>query len=531
MKSWLRKSLTSLLTIALLAPMAGAGAAAAPPLVPVRAVAEAAGARVEWDGQARAVKITRGDVSLLLRIGESSATLNGAAVPTGAPITLEKDRTMAPPDFLNAVLGIQATWDGATGKVTVDAMATRAMDFVRALVKGRPESLLFSPALWGVMPPIRLNAISAQLQQLGPISKMIFVGHERTAVHDNVQFIAVFAMAAFDVTIRFDQSGKVDDYFMNTYAGPTQVAGAPPYADSKAFTETEVVVGSGMPFPLPGTLSMPVGQGPFPAVLLVHGSGPNDRDESVGGAKVFRDLAQGLASRGIAVLRYEKRTREHSQKSVTPTFTLQEETVADALAAVALLRGTERIDPRRVFVLGHSQGGYAVPRMIQQDTDKHIAGAILAAGPNSFLDTILEQNKLMVDAKLLPEQQWPFIQGQIAMLRDPKFDPANPPQGFLLGMPGYYLDLRPSAAELAKQQSAPLLVLQGARDTQVPVTQFESWKKDLASRENVTFKLFEKLNHLFVEGEAPLGFVTEYAKPVNVPSYVIDEIAGWIGHH
>ena len=95
-----------------------------------------------------------------------------------------------------------------------------------------------------------------------------------------------------------------------------------------------------------GTLSRPVGAGPFPAVVLVHGSGPNDRDSSFGPNKLFRDLAEGLASRGIAVLRYDKRTRTHAGR-VAPLldFTVKEEVVDDAVAAVKKMRETREFGP------------------------------------------------------------------------------------------------------------------------------------------------------------------------------------------
>ena len=95
----------------------------------------------------------------------------------------------------------------------------------------------------------------------------------------------------------------------------------PPYSKPNTFHERDVTVGEDQ-WKLPATLTIPNGNGPFPAVVLVHGSGPNDRDETKGGTKVFRDLAEGLASRGIATLRYEKRTQIY--RSVKPA-TVDEE--------------------------------------------------------------------------------------------------------------------------------------------------------------------------------------------------------------
>ena len=107
---------------------------------------------------------------------------------------------------------------------------------------------------------------------------------------------------------------------------------------------------------------MPNGAGPFPAVVLIHGSGPHDRDETIGPNKPFRDLADGLASRRIAVLRYEKRTRHHGGKMLGTTVTIKEEVLDDAVAAAELLRQTPGLDPKRVFVVGHSLGAMLAPK-------------------------------------------------------------------------------------------------------------------------------------------------------------------------
>ncbi|HYG59943.1 MAG TPA: alpha/beta fold hydrolase [Symbiobacteriaceae bacterium] len=520
-----------LLAVALLMPPGVRGTAAAQPgLVPLRAVAEAAGAKVDWEGSTQTVTVTRNDVTLVVRIGESHGTLNGTGVfPVGTTVVLENSRTMIPLDFLRAMLGVQVEWDATAGVAVVDEQATRAMDFMRALTQGKADAGSFTPALREALPPEKLVPVAAQLKALGGMLQMSMVGRTRNAVHENVRFVAAFLSQALDVTVRFDANGLIDDYFMTAYAAPVNVAGPPPYANPAAFTEQDLVIGEGTPFPLPATLALPTGTGPFPALVLVHGSGPNDRDESVSGVKVFRDLAQGLAARGIAVLRYEKRTREHSQKFMAgPSVTIHEETVADAVLAAALLSKHEQIDPKRIFVLGHSQGGYAVPRIIAQDSDKLIAGAVIAAGPDSFLDILVEQNKLMVEANLLPEAQLAFVQHQVGMLRDPGFNPAAPPPGYALGLPYYWYDLIEPASVLAKEQTTPLLVFQGARDFQVPVSQFERWQAALSGRQGVTFKLYPKLNHVFTEGDGPLGFLPEYEKPANVPVYVIDDIAAWI---
>jgi dienelactone hydrolase len=305
-------------------------------------------------------------------------------------------------------------------------------------------------------------------------------------------------------------------------------AHAAPYVREEAFGEREVTVGAGE-WALPGTLSTPSGRGPFPALVLVHGSGPNDRDETVGGAKPFRDLAWGLASRGVAVLRYEKRTRQHgSQLAAVKGFTVQQETVDDALAAADLLRHTPGIDPDRVFVLGHSLGGMLIPRIGARDP--RLAGLIVLAGAAKPLEDILLQQVAYLDAADgtvtdAEKSRFESLKAEIARVKALK--PGD--TGTALGIPdSYWLDLRgydpPAAAKALKQ---PLLILQGERDYQVTMDNFAAWKQALAGRPNVTFKTFPKLNHLFIAGEGK-STPAEYEQPGHVAEAVIAEIAGWI---
>ena len=138
---------------------------------------------------------------------------------------------------------------------------------------------------------------------------------------------------------------------------------------------------------------MPKGKGPFPGLVLVQGSGPHDRDETVGGSKPFKDLAWGLASRGIAVLRYVKRTKQYPTIDAAPTMTA--ETVDDAVRAAELLSRQSEIDLQRIFVLGHSQGGYMMPRIMQRDAG--LAGVIVMAGNVRPLDElIVEQTEYLL---------------------------------------------------------------------------------------------------------------------------------------
>lgn len=322
------------------------------------------------------------------------------------------------------------------------------------------------------------------------------------------------------------------------YIGPSSSGGyqKPAYDNPAAYTEQEVRIGEGQ-WALPATLTLPQGEGPFPAVVLVHGSGPHDRDSSMGAAKPFRDLAVGLAAKGIAVLRYDKVTYEHTFKvAADPKFTLKKETVDDAVTAVKLLKQTPKIDPGRIFVAGHSQGGFAMPLIIDADQSKDIAGAIVLSGPSlKFADTLIEQQQeLVARVKKLGQDPAPFEQQaaawtQIAQLvNDPQYTVDHMPEKFPLSPAYWWFEQKNyKPVDLAVKQQTPMLVLQGENDWQVTMNQFNEWKKSLQGRSGVEFKSYPKMNHLLAEYDG-ISIGAEYAMPSNVSSALISDIAAWI---
>ncbi len=344
-----------------------------------------------------------------------------------------------------------------------------------------------------------------------------------------------FERAVINAQIVFNDQGQISGLNFAP-AQPAEVPyNAPAYVNQSAFHEKELTVGSGE-WALPGTLSIPNGTGPFPAVVLVHGSGPNDRDETIGPNKVFRDLAWGLSSNGIAVLRYEKRTKAHGIKftpEIVSRLTTKEEVTDDVLTAVELLRHDPNIDPKRIFVLGHSLGATLMPRIGKQD--QSLAGLIVMAGmARPFEDVILDQFTYLYNlGGALTEQQkasLDLLKVQADRVKSPDLSTETPAKDLPLGMsPVYLLDLRGyQPAEVAKSLSMPVLVLQGGRDYQVSAAKdFEIWKDTLKDKTTATLKLFPKLNHLFITGEEK-STPQEYNVEGHVSADVIKEIVQWI---
>ncbi len=346
---------------------------------------------------------------------------------------------------------------------------------------------------------------------------------------DVVVFPCKFTAGNFDFQFSIDATGKIAGLFFRAGQGPKTSDGKSPsswtqpdYSHPNTFRERDVTVGENE-WKLPGTLIIPVGTGPFPGVVLVQGSGPQDRDESISANKPFRDLAEGLASRGVAVLRYDKRTKVYgAQMAALKTITVQQETIEDALTAVAVLRQQSEVDPKRIFVLGHSLGGYLGPRIA--NLDGRLAGLIILAGSfRPMQDLILEQSRYL---SATPEQLDQLKQ-QVTEIDNLKPSENNPPT--LLGVPAsYWLDLQSyDPGTQVKALKCRLLILQGGRDYQVSQQDFAMWQAALKGKSDATFRAYPALNHLFIAGEGK-SLPAEYSKPGHVAPQVIEDIANWI---
>ncbi|MGZ5381727.1 MAG: alpha/beta fold hydrolase [Thermoanaerobaculia bacterium] len=333
-----------------------------------------------------------------------------------------------------------------------------------------------------------------------------------------------------DLKLTFHSDGRLAGMFLEAGGASRPDWTVPAYVTPGAFREREVQVVSGV-MSLPGTLAMPAGDGPFPGVVLVHGSGPQDRDETIGGFRPFQDLAQGLASRGIAVLRYDKRTKVYQKELAgSRDMTIRQEVIDDALAAVQLLRATAHVDPKRVFLAGHSLGGLLAPRI--GALDGSLAGIVLLAAPSRPMSEVIrDQARFLLEAGA-PEAQRrmaPGILKEADALADLYAGRPGPPSGLILGASvSYWLDLRSQPSrEAARSLGRPILVLQGERDFQVSMADFYGWKKELGGRPGVALKSYPALNHLFAPGEGR-STPAEYEKPGHVAAEVIEDIAAFV---
>jgi hypothetical protein len=340
--------------------------------------------------------------------------------------------------------------------------------------------------------------------------------------YEKTQLVAKVAVAA---------DGRIAGFLIQPAPPP---APAPP-ADDAGFSERVLGIGAGERT-LPGTLALPKDARPtsgYPAVVLVHGSGPHDRDETIGPNRPFLDIARGLATQGIAVLRYEKRTKARPQDFANRAYTIDDETTHDAVAAIAALRATAGVDPKRIFVFGHSQGGMLAPRIATKAGD--VAGLVLFAAPaRPLLDILIEQNvrlAVLGDGKTSDAER-AAIERLKLQVQAARKDGDVAADALPMGLPASYwrsTDAVDPVAE-AREAALPMLVLQGARDIQVVDADWQRWRAGFHDDPKVGFKLYEKLNHLGIAGEGE-GSLAEYGTPGQVDAQLIADVADWIKAH
>ena len=409
---------------------------------------------------------------------------------------------------------------------TPEAIATRLLDQMDAKDYAAAEAS-FTPDMAAAVPADKLKAVWESLPaQLGSAKGR---GKATVTPHQGMQVVAIplhYANGDLIAQVVVDAEGKIAGFLVKP-APPA--AAAAPAADASYLERDFAVAG------LPGTLAMPKAPtaAKITAVVLVHGSGPQDRDETIGPNRPFLDIARGLAAQGIAVLRYEKRTKARPQDFADGKYTMDLETTDDAVAAVAALRATPGIDPDKVFVLGHSQGGMLAPRIAQRSG--HVAGLILFAAPARSLLTILpEQNRYLLNADgAINAQEQQFLDELDRKIANVRGDAGIAVKDTPLGLPAGYWRAFEKIDPIvdAHQLEIPMLLLQGGRDFQVVDTDWQLWKKAFSSDPRATLKHYPALNHLGIAGEGP-GTLAEYNKPGgHVDTQLINDIAAWLRKH
>lgn len=309
----------------------------------------------------------------------------------------------------------------------------------------------------------------------------------------------------------------------------------PAYANTFGFYEIKIPFG-GEKYKGEAILTVPITEKKYPCVIIVGGSGPVDKDLTFGPNRIYKDFAWGLANKGVASLRFDKRTKAYFGKLMEEHkaghyYTIEQEYLEDIKTLVGRVSKKTQINSNMIYLMGHSQGAGLMPLLLKQN--KKVAGGIMLAGNYSSLtDLMLYQFDylLPIQAKTAADSAiFENLKRKTLLAQQPNLPKTTPDDSLPASYPFSYwnylskIDLH----KLAVKNNKPVLILQGQRDYQVPFSEYKNWETLLNGKTNYMFASFEKLNHLFLEGTGK-STPAEYFNRSNVPEYVIDEVVKWI---
>lgn len=397
-----------------------------------------------------------------------------------------------------------------------------AQSHVRSIVKGDFDTVV-ADCNRDIQKQIDSAALASAWQQVVPLAGeyVALYSQEYTASNSlaTVQTVVEFTNIGVVITTTYDNDGKIRGLFFNTKTIRTELT------DNEVFTEQEISVGE---HNIKGVLTLPDNAENYPVVVLVQGSGASDYDETIGANKPFKEIAHGLAEKGIASIRINKRF--YQNPSLAPeNLTVYDEYMDDIYSAIDYAKANVS---RNVFVIGHSLGAMSAPKIA---LDNNLNGVVMLAGTIRGLeDVILDQNTALLEntdqySKSEKERILKATQEGVDEVKALTSDSVDP----VLGVPAsYWLSLRDLDAEniLKNQLTVPVLALQGTADFQVYMDKdFQYMQSVLADKENITFKSYDGLNHLFMPQSQPGAIdVSEYAAENHIPQYVIDDIAQFL---
>lgn len=370
------------------------------------------------------------------------------------------------------------------------AEAERAFSHLKA-ARGDSLHAMMTPQMQGQISPLQCSLLFMQLtSQMGKFVKIDPWEATQQQGYNVLSAPLHFSRNSVDLRLVFDAGKRIAGLFFTPIEPKNETADNHPEDTTGVFTECDTAIHNGN-IRLPATYCRPRGEAPTACVVLVHGSGPNDRDETLGPNKMFRDLAHRLAEAGIAALRYDKRTyvyRERTSEVSGGTLNYDTEAVDDAVAALHLAASLPGVDSRRVFVAGHSLGGLLVPR-IARLCEKPLAGMMsLSGGPiRSFKETLHRQLNYVIGLQggTPTEAETAYAQ----ML-------STLPEDYLTHAERYDFGAESAATD------TPFLLLQGGCDYQITTDEFRLWQELLKKRPFTTCIVLPHCDHLLRRSES-----------------------------
>ena len=327
-----------------------------------------------------------------------------------------------------------------------------------------------------------------------------------------------FERASLTCQLTIDDTLRLAGIFFRPATRDTSATSAAPLPSGVTEREMQVTCGA---VQLPARLTLPAAlEHPCPVVVLVHGSGPNDMDGTLGENHPLRDLAYALAERGIATLRYDKRTKHYGANYLAVSgwrMNLRTEVTDDALAALRVAAAQPEVDAHQLYLCGHSLGAMLAPRIVAS-AQGTVAGWIGLATPARPFWDMLHAQLLYVgglqgltpnEAETLAQQTEQKMKQSLSAEYITDITAYNP------------------LTEAAQLASIPALLLQGGHDYQVTHEDFALWQQTLEGRTNVTLRFFPNLDHL-MRPLPQMATPADYQRHVPQSPEVADAIAAFI---
>jgi hypothetical protein len=361
------------------------------------------------------------------------------------------------------------------------------------------------------------DAYTDTIEPLGSLTSLEYQSDE----DGTISYLAIFESGSLILKVVFDDEDQISGFYYEPY-------------DDLQMPDTieEEEVSIGWSYELQGTLTTPKEGSCDTVVILVQGSGASDRNESMGALKPFRDIAWGLAQKGVAVYQYDKRTYTYAEKMAEKDdFTVYDEVIDDVVNAYNKMNS---LGFKNIYIAGHSFGGYLMGRISQELywADGYI---IMAGNVTPIEDLMLKQIDYLAnfDGTVTDSEQIQIntYDKQIANIKALTKENASGylPSQLLGTQASYWLDLKNyDPIETIKKSRAEILILQGAKDYQVTLSEYAKWQNGLSDRDNVTYILYDNLNHLLMP--STVMSADDYANLNYVDSNVINDIYTFVSN-
>ncbi|GEM_PF-4551290 len=369
------------------------------------------------------------------------------------------------------------------------------------------------------------NQIKMIEDRFGTLDSLILPVYKKVTSSNIVDLLCCLKKGMVTWRFVFDDSIRL---IGTTFLRPIIPYDSPSYVDTSAFIELPALLGA-EPNLLPGKFTVPRGRPPYPAVIFIHDGGPWSEDETRGLNLLFKDLAWGLASRGIAGMRYQKRTYAYPGQLSPDSVTLENETIDDVYGTIEWMKTRMNLDSTRIFLIGHGIGGYLIPRLLSEKP--LFAGGIIMGSPaKSVVKGLRERVQYLLS---LPDSLLGYsrVSETILSRLDSFTTGMLPDTSRVFGMPAsYFYELKKSSPDAyVRSVTAPLLIMHGGRDFEYGRNQIREWKALFSDTTAVVFKSYPELNHLFENVQSSSSpSPRDYFIRTHVDSTVIFDIADWI---